>query len=343
MDAQTLALLKIGLGFVLLAAGAEFLIRGAEEVSRRLKISALFVGIFLVSLGTAAPELIVMTFSVQQRVPDIGVGSIIGSNISNILLVMALGALISPMTVRNITVFRDCVVLVAAIGLTMWASDVHLLTMRDGWFFIGALVLYLFYSFVTETRGDGLESFAPDEEDSTHNPLVGIFIIVVGVIGGGALLYFGAREIINGAVYIGNTFGLDKKVVALTIVAIGSSLPELAAAVVSAYKKRTELIVGNLLGSSVINIFGVLGLSAVLSGKMGISFAPGTVGGIPINSFYSVDLMVMLLATLLLVPFMLTGRQISRYEATALLGLYIGYIFFVFNYHDKFTSFKLPI
>lgn len=340
---EFLPIIKIVLGFVLLAAGAELLVRGAEQFSKKLGVSALFVGICLVSFGTAAPELVILLLSLEAGQPEIGIGNIIGSNISNVLFVMALGALISPIAVRSISVARDGVVLIAACGVLIWTADALALQARDGYFFVGAVLLYLFYVFATEKlRAEELgeplplETLEERESQFVSNPALSFILMIVGIVAGGFLLYLGAREIINGAGFIAQQFEIDNKIVALSFVALGSSLPEVAATIVAAVRKQTELIVGNLLGSSIINIFGVIGVAAIL--------APGvTTTGVPIAEYFTIDILIMFIATLLLIPFMVTGKEVNRVEAVILLALYGGYLFFLFNFHGDFADFELPI
>ncbi|MEM1138683.1 MAG: sodium:calcium antiporter, partial [Pseudomonadota bacterium] len=282
-------LLQLALGFILLAVGAEVLVRAAEHISRRPGISGLFVGIFVVSLGTAAPELFLMKEAIQQGSPEIGVGAIVGSNISNILFVMALGALISPMLIRGMAIYRDGFFLIFAILMlilvTAEGREDYLITPREGFFLIAAFVIYILYTFVTEKVQveefhEPVDTTEGDYDNTSYlsNPAVVVFLVVFGIVAGGFLLIKGSFFIINGSVQLASGDAERMKLLSLSLVAIGASLPEIAATIIASYRRNTDLIVGNLLGSSIINIFAVMGIMAAGTGT---EWLGGTDGGIP--------------------------------------------------------------
>lgn len=323
---------NIGLGIVLLALGGDVLVRGALGCAHRLKLSTLFVGIAIVSIGTSAPEFGIAVIAVYYDQLDIAVGTAIGSNIANILLIMGLAALIRPLLIRNTAIVRDGVFFVAASGFLLWIAQTGFLTIVDAGFFLGALVLYLFTSYVTElfyspAKTSGTSSDQTGTVSRAPDGLVGrsLVLSLIFVIMGGVTLYFGAQFVIEGTIGYARQSGIEEGLLSLSVVALGAALPELVATVFACLRNQPGLVIGNLIGSSIINILGVLGLTAFLADF-----------DVEIASIFTWDIWIMFAAALILLPFMVTGRLLSRFEGMLLVIAYGGYLYMLFTFHPAF-------
>ncbi len=321
---------NIGLGVVLLALGGEGLVRGAVGCAHCLNLSTLFVGIAIVSIGTSAPEFGIAFIAVYYGEIDIAVGTVIGSNIANIFLIMGLAALTRPLLIRTTAIVRDSVVFIAAAGFLVWVAQTGYLTIVDAGFFLGALVLYLFASYATELfYAPAKEPFseaspAGNASSSLNVGFIGnsLVLSLIFVIVGIAALYFGAQFIIEGTIGFARQSGIDEALLSLSVVALGAALPELVATIFACLRNQPSLVIGNLIGSSIINILGVLGVTTFLAQS-----------DIEIASIFTWDIWIMFGAALILLPFMVTGRRLSRLEGMLLVIAYGGYIYMLFTYH----------
>lgn len=307
------------IGFPALIGGADFLVKGSSSIAKRLGVSDLIIGLTIVSFGTSAPELIVNIFASLQGTGDIGIGNILGSNIANILLILGVSALIYPLTVKRQITWKEIPLnFLAAMVLFFMANDAlidkapeSLLTRIDGLILISFFAIFVYYM----THLARSEKHEEEEHIAAKRPL---WIAIVMSLGGIAGLTYGGKWVVEGAETIASSFGLSDALIGLTIVAVGTSLPELATSAVAAWKKNTDIAVGNVVGSNIFNIFWVLGLSA-------------TIKPLPFSDIINTDILVFIGATLLLFIFSFTGghQKIERREGILFLLAYIGYIVFL--------------
>lgn len=314
-------------GLTLLVLGGEVLVRGASALARRLGLSALIVGLTVVAVATSAPELAVTTGAVLRDEPELALGNVVGSNIGNILLILGIAALLVPLAVRRRLVRVDVplMVLLTAVLLLM-ASDGSIGRL-DGALLLAAFGGYLVLTVVlgrreaeaetgtTETAGaaETRDNAAPEDAPAPVPRALGA--VVLGI----ALLVGGARLLVDGATQIAEAFGVSNLVIGLTVVAIGTSLPELAVSVLAALRGRTDLAVGNIVGSNIVNIGLVLGFPALLAD-----------GGLPVPAeAVALDLPLMLAAAAALLPIAFTGFVVARWEGGLFLVLYAAYVTFL--------------
>ncbi len=324
-------LLIVG-GLVLLGSGGEAIVRGAVQLSGRLHISPLLVGLFIVALGTSSPELAVSIHAVLQGKADLAVGNVIGSNISNLLFVLPMGALVFPIVCYRNVLQRDLVVMLATTGFLIWLSSRGIVGPLQGGFLLGLLALYILYAFVEEKirqASVGTLQFNMEVQaeraahvDGLRRHGFGFLADFAWLAGGAGALYFGSRFLVDGAVEIASLLGVSQAMIGLSVVAIGTSLPELATVLVASWRKQPEVAVGGVIGSNIFNILAVLGAATFA--------APVIINPL----FVSFDMWVMLGAVLIVIPFMLTAWRISRGEAVILLSLYGAYLYALYNHLD---------
>lgn len=306
-------------GFMLLIKGADLLVDGASSVGRKLNISDLVIGLTVVAFGTSSPELFVNIFASIKGNTDIAIGNVLGSNIANIFLILGVSAVICPLAVGKGTVWKEIPLsLLAALLLGIMAndrlidkSDISALTRIDGLVFLAFFVIFLYYTFGIAKMIEGIDSHIPQKQ---YSLLKSSIFIIAGLVALGV----GGNWIVEAAVHIASRFGVSQSLIGLTIVAVGTSLPELATSAVAAYRKNAEIAVGNIIGSNIFNIFFVLGISAVIK-------------PLPFNPNNNIDIGVVILASLLLFLWMFTGkkRSLDRWEGIFFLILYVGYIAFL--------------
>lgn len=293
-------------GFVILTLGAESLVRGASSIALKLGLSPLIIGLTIVAFGTSAPELAVSIKSAVAGNSGIALGNVIGSNIANIGLILGITALIRPIKIESQMVKRDIPIMIAA-SLLFWG-----LLLDDGLSFIdGAilttlLVTYLSYSYFTADKQTSAENEA---EAAGQSQWLSIIFIIVGIsmlVGGGILF-------VDGAVALAQSFGISEIIVGLTIVAIGTSMPELVTSIVAALKGQSDIAIGNVVGSNLFNILGILGVTALIHPIIG-------------NDISALDWQVMIGLAVMLLPFAYTGLRIGRREGAILVLGYLAYI-----------------
>jgi cation:H+ antiporter len=305
---------RILAGLLLLVVGGELLVRGAANLATRVGISPLVVGLTVVSIATSAPELAVTTGAVLTGETDLAVGNVVGSNIANVLLILGLSALVLPLAVRRQLVRLDVPFLgVLSIGLLLLSLDGTISTL-DGLLLLTAWVAHSVIA-VWVSRRDKGEGRVDGEEEERHRPRMSLLTMVVLVLVGVGLLVAGAQLLVSGAVAIATGLGVSGLVVGLTIVAVGTSLPELVASVVAVRRGEGDIAVGNAVGSCLANIGLVLGLPSLL--------APG---GLPVPSAaLAVDIPLMIATALALLPVIFTGFVIARWEGGLFVLLYASY------------------
>lgn len=291
-------------GLLLLLLGGEFLVRGAVAVAHRFVMPPLLIGLTVVGFGTSTPELLVSMQAALAGVPDIAIGNVVGSNIGNILLIVGVTALIWPITVAARSLRRDLAVMIlAALALLplFWLGQIGRFA---GLALVLGLLAYLVWSYL-DPQGDAPDSDAPAQP---------LWQSIGWLLTGLAALMLGARLLVDGAVTIAQALGLSEAFIGLTIVAIGTSLPELATSLMAALRKQSAIAIGNIVGSNIFNVLGILGATAII--------APIPVAG----RFLTSDLPVMIGVSALLAAVLLARSGIGRFGGVALLLGYVAYV-----------------
>ncbi len=307
-------------GFIVLIKGADILVDGSASIAKKLGLSSLMIGLTIISLGTSAPELMINIFSSIQGSSDIGMGNIIGSNITNSLLVLGVTVLLVSVKIDGSIVKKQIPFSILAVLALFFLINSTLLNNagQDGLMRSGGLVLilffciFLYYTFSVAKKEGGL---GLDEDNiKVLSPLKSFFMILAGSVG----LFIGGRLIVDSSVDMAEFFGLSEALIGLTIVAIGTSLPELAASVSAVRKNKVDMAIGNVVGSNIFNILWVLGLSAVIN-------------PIEFNPVMNFDIIFLILISLILVPLVYMGRKhyFTKKEGYILLGLYLFYLIFI--------------
>ncbi len=303
------------ISFVPLVYGANLLVDSASSLAKRLNIPNIVIGLTIVAFGTSAPELTVNLFASISGNPNITLGNIIGSNIFNILGIAGIAAMIYPLTVKNKTTWIEIpLCLLSALVLLVMANDIMI--DKSGTAVIGRidgiLLLFFFVIFISYNIQMMLSGSFEEEITVKH---YSIKLSVLLIITGFALLVIGGRLIVMFAVELAEALGVSERIIALTIVSIGTSLPELATSVIAARKKNVDIAIGNVVGSNIFNAFFILGLSAVIN-------------PVPLKSGSYFDLWINLAASALLFIFIFTGkgRKIDRWEGAVFVAIYSGYL-----------------
>jgi len=305
-----IALLILG-GLILLAVGGESLVRGAVGVARTLGVSPLLTGLVIVGFGTSTPELVTSLMAALQHSPDIAVGNVMGSNIANILLILGVTSVISPIMIRPSAIRRDMIVLALSSTAALLAVLAGFIDRWFGAFLVAVLIAYIAVAYVRERGRMAAEDDASDvARPKADLKAVGKFLLMA--VAGIALTVLGARLLVSGAVDLAEGFGVSQ-----TIVAVGTSLPELVACVIAALRRHSDVAVGNVIGSNIYNVFGVLGVTAMV---YPIRIPP---------EIASLDIWVLLAATGLLAVFLRTGGGLQRLEGVAFLIGYVAYLGFL--------------
>jgi cation:H+ antiporter len=305
-------------GFYILIKGADLLVDGSSSIARKLNISNIVIGLTIVAFGTSAPEFIVNIFASAKGNTEIAIGNILGSNIANILLILGIASIIYPISAKKNTVLKEIPFsLLAALLVAITANDVlidgnpaSVITRIDGLVFLSFFIIFLYYSFsITKSDTDINE---PPVKELSYIKAVGY--ILVGLTG----LVLGGNWIVEGAVKIAESFSVSQSLIGLTVVAVGTSLPELATSAVAAYKKQSDIAIGNVVGSNIFNVFWILGASAVIR-------------PLPFNTNSNIDIFVNILASVILFFAMYVGKKhvLERWQGVLLVLFYIGYIAFL--------------
>jgi cation:H+ antiporter len=306
-------------GFALLIKGADWLVDGASTIARRFNVSDLVIGLTVVAFGTSSPELFVNIIASLKDNTEIAIGNVLGSNIANTFLILGISSIIYPLTVGKGTVWKEIPLsLLAAIVLGILANDqlidkreFSVLTRIDGLVFLSFFAVFMYYSVTIAKKIRGMEEYVPARE---YGFVKALLLVVSGLCG----LTIGGQWIVDGAVYMALSFGMSQSLAGLTIVAIGTSLPELATSAVAAKKRNVEIAIGNVVGSNIFNIFFVLGISSVVK-------------PLPFNMKSNIDVGVVIFASLLLLSFLLMGKKhlLDRWEGSIFVVFYTVYITYV--------------
>ncbi len=309
------------IGFLLLIKGADSMVTGASALAKKLGVSALVIGLTIVAFGTSAPELVVNLLASIDGNTDIAIGNVIGSNIANILLILGAAAVIHPLTVQKGTAWKEIpFALLAIVVLFIMAGDKLLngsvdsiLARGDGLVLISFFIIFMYYIFGVAKQTPAMEDDAEEPiKDLTYGRSIGMILIGLGA------LVVGGKWIVDGAVEFATTLGVSQSLIGLTIVAIGTSLPELATSVVAAMKKQSDIAVGNVVGSNIFNVFWILGISA-------------TIAPLPFAEVLQLDVFVAVLVTLLLFLALFIGKRhtLDRWQGVVFMLVYILYLAFL--------------
>lgn len=307
-------------GLGLLVVGAELLVRGASRLALAVGLSPLVVGLTVVAMGTSAPEVAVSVGAVMGGQSDIAIGNVVGSNIFNVLLILGLSALIVPLVVHSQIIRQEVPIMVAISLLLVVMVQDRVIGMYEGAILTALLVVYT--SFIVAQSRRATRAAAADMETPEAKVGSGGWsnsrLVQVGmIIGGLACLIVGSRLLVTASVAFAQALGISELVIGLTIVAAGTSLPEVATSITAALKGERDIAVGNVVGSNIFNILGCLGLSGLVAGTAGISIAP---------SVMAFDIWVMLATAIACIPIFLSGREIARWEGFVFVAYYVFYV-----------------
>lgn len=330
MTPLTLALFIVGLG--LLIVGAELLVRGASRLAGALGISPLVIGLTVVAFGTSAPELAVSIQASLAGQADVALGNVVGSNIANILLILGVSALVAPLIVSEQLIRLDVPLMIgASLLLLLLASDGRVSSL-DGVLLFAGVVAYTVFLIRQSRRETAAAAAAADSDsltESTGGGLVNVGLLIAGL----ALLVLGSRWLVNGAVEFAETLGVSELVIGLTVVAVGTSLPEIATSVLATLRGEREIAVGNVIGSNLFNILTVLGVSSIVSPA-----------GIPVaHAALTFDIPVMIAVAVACLPIFFTGHLIARWEGGVFVAYYIAYTVYLIlkaTEHDALPVFS---
>ncbi|MEQ8831986.1 MAG: calcium/sodium antiporter [Alphaproteobacteria bacterium] len=301
-------------GLAILFVGGELTLRGAVGLARFLGVSAAIIGLTVVGFGTSAPELVVTVQAALANKNGLAIGNVVGSNISNLLLILGVGAVIAPLTCGIDAAKRDAGMMLAATVVLVLLSVYGEIGWYHGIFMVGALVIYLALTYLQDKRDRASRNLHEQEAEELENAPTKLPVIIVFTLLGLVGLVLGADLMVTGAIGIAQDFGVPETVIGLTVVALGTSLPELAATAVAAMRNHTDVAIANVMGSCVFNILSILGITSIISL---LTFEP---------DIQAIDIWVMLAATLVIAGLMLFRAGISRISGAVLLVGYVAYI-----------------
>jgi cation:H+ antiporter len=308
------------IGFLFLIKGADMLVTGASSVAKRFNISDMVVGLTVVSFGTSLPELIINIMSSAQGQSELAIGNVFGSNVANLLLIIGVTAVICPLPIKRNTILTEIPFSLIATLLVGFLANAVLFGDKTSLYisrFDGAILLFFFVMFMAY-----IYNIAKTNKDEVieekEEPMMTIPKSVVYMVVGGVGLFLGGKWVVDGAVSIAQSFGLSESFIGLTIVAIGTSLPELVTSAMAAFRKNIDIAIGNVIGSNIFNLLWILGISAVIN-------------PLPFNVVSNSDIMVMIFASTLLIVVIPIGKKntIDRWNGIFFLIFYVAYIVFL--------------
>ncbi len=319
---MTLAIFQIIIGFLLLIFGADFLVRGSVATANKLKISPLIIGLTIVAFGTSAPELVVSLNAALSGFPGISIGNVVGSNIANIMLVLGVTATVNAIPTKGMNFKNDYIIMCLASLILILGCLYGAFTHILGFTMVALLIYYVYYNYKSAKQSKELQSEqAAEVEELSGFDTKPNYIIALAIIGGLAGIIYGADVLITGASDLARMFGISEEVIGLTIVAIGTSLPELATSFVAALKKQNEVAIGNIIGSNIWNILFIMGMTS-------------SVVEIPVpRKIIDFDIWFMTIISLILYPMLKKNDQLSRPRGLILFIGYIGYT--AYQYMNK--------
>lgn len=314
---MTIPILILLLGFVFLIKGADWLVEGSVSLAKKYKVSELAIGLTIVAFGTSAPELVVNVVSSVKGYNDVTLGNVVGSNLFNLLLILGVSGIVFPLTVHLKTVWNEIPFSLLAVFVLLWVANITFnapdgpsINRWDGGILLLFFAAFMVYIFINLKSGtETLEVGYVIRKTS-----VSIAFILLGL----TLLVIGSQLVITNAVQIAKALGISEKIIGITIVSAGTSLPELVTSVYAAFKKKSDIAIGNIIGSNIFNISLILGVSTIISP---ISF----------NPTFNFEIVLLLLATVLLFVFMFSGKRykLDRWEALLFLLAYLAYLVYL--------------
>jgi cation:H+ antiporter len=318
MQAMLITLISLACGLALLIGGGELLVRGAVRIAEHMRLSPLLIGITIVSLGTSAPELATSVQAALAGAPGIAIGNIVGSNLANLLLILGVAALLAPIAVERGPLWRDGGVGLGAAAALLAAGHMFGLDRIVGALFLAAVIAYVFFAYRQETRGVSHsaaydKAMAAEQVDAglvPKEPTGGLFLAGLLFVAGLGLIVGGAALLVGAAVTLAERMGISDAVIGLTVVAVGTSLPELITSAVAALRKQSELALGNVLGSNIFNILFIGGATGLV--------APTQVPA----QIFAFDLWILIAASSTAMVFAWTGGRIGRREGAILVAAY---------------------
>ena len=311
--------LLILVGLLLLVAGGELLVRGASTLARLARIDPLLIGLTVVALGTSAPEMAVCLYAALSGQPELALGNVVGSNIANVLLILGLSAIAAPLVVGTRLVRLDVPVMIVASAALLLVGWDGVITQTDGLILFSGLMAYLGWLFFqSRAKNDSVATSEDLLDKTTTWGQIGVQLLYVAV--SIVLLVFGSNLLVQGASEIARQIGVSDLVIGLTVVAVGTSLPELAACLMAVLRGNRDLAVGNCVGSNILNILAVMGLTGII--------APDGVR-VPMTALQS-DIPIMIVVAFACLPVFATGNRISRWEGFVFFGYFIVYIVWLF-------------
>ena len=303
------------LGLVVLVVGADVMVRGASRLAVSFGVSPLVVGLTVVAFGTSAPEMAVSVGSALAGTPDLAIGNVVGSNIANVLLILGISALITPLLVDEQIIRQEIPIMIGASALLVVMALDGNIGLLESIVLFALVIAYTVFLVIQSRRAskavqDEFETGIPTSTWDSH------WAVQIGLIAAGlAMLVVGADWLVDAAVAFARAFGVSDLVIGLTVVAVGTSMPEIATSIVAAMRGQRDIAVGNVVGSNVFNILAVLGAAGIASGA-----------GLPVSeAARNFDLWVMLAVAFACLPIMITGREIARWEGVVFLAYYAAY------------------
>jgi len=318
-----LTLVLLVFGFIFLIKGADYLVQGSSSLAKKLRVSDLIIGLTIVALGTSTPELVVNLVASFRGTADLAIGNVLGSNIANILLILGVSATIYPLVVHKNTVYKEIpFALLAVLALFFLVNDqdlasqkANLLSRGDGLVLLLFFLIFMYYVFSVAVSKPNSEDAVLEEGIQVLPMWQSWMMIIAGILG----LVFGGQWVVDSAVAIAKMLGVSEKLIGLTVVAIGTSLPELVTSAMAAYRQKTDIAVGNVVGSNIMNILFILALTAVVS-------------PLPFSDNLQVDLWMVIGVTVLLFLALFVGKRrlLERWQGVVFIVVYLMYISFAF-------------
>lgn len=311
-----MSILFLLIGLILLVKGADYFVEGSSSIAKRFNIPSMVIGLTLVAFGTSSPELAVSVSGSLNQTNGIVFGNVLGSNIVNILFILGISAFINPISIKSKTIFKEMpFAILTTIALMLMVMDglingapISVISHSEGWILLLFFAIYLYSMVEISVLGK--------EESEEEIIVLPVPKSVIFTIGGLVAIVFGAELVVRAASEIAAILGLSETLIGLTVVAIGTSLPELITSVVAAKKGENDIAVGNIVGSGIFNVLFVMGIS-------------GVIYPIDIDVAYYTDLWILLAAMLIVVPMMYTSKKISRFEGVVMMLGYVGYTAFI--------------
>lgn len=316
-------MLMLTIGFLLLIIGADLLVKGSSNIAQKFHIPEILIGLTIVALGTSMPELIITITSANKNATDLIIGNAIGSNLCNLLLILGIIAILKPIVIDKETKFIHLpvalfsAIVIACLGLGILGSTNNIISRTDGIILVVLYLLYFLYPIIIEIK-DIDESMKENKKKhiKTKGILVSVLFIIIGIVA----LKNGGEIVVNEATKIAMNYGVSESIIGLTIVAIGTALPELITSIIAVIKKEDNLAVGNLIGSCILNSFLILGAGAIIT-------------PLTFSSEFIFNLMLLIFSIILILGCCFIGKKntITRYNAILLLALYLGYVVSLFK------------